>query len=485
MKKIKLIIFILLTLIISKIDVYALSNQFKASEKIPDVYYAKERNGIVVMSRQALFIRNSNTAEHVYCIEPFGVLIDNYNYKNYTSEYNSNLNISKEQWQRIRLLAYYGYKYNGHTDQKWYSITQVMIWRTADPSNKFYWVSSTGSKIDKFTAEIQEMEDLIKNHYTLPEIKDNYIVSINSEYTIMDTNDVLSNYEISYSDVEAKIVDNKLMIRTTTNGNKKIELTKRSDIIEEIPVFFYDESSQNIMSPGSLEEIKKEIKINVVSGQVSVTKVDSETLTTNPQGEASLIGAVYNLYNDKNELIKEMIIGTDNKANTSNLPYGNYYLKEVQSGPGYYIDKNKYEFVINEKNLNIQIIVKNIVIKNKIVIKKYYGDNDKFELEEGISFEIYDCKDNLIDILVTNKEGEIILDLPYGRYTLKQLTTTENYEMVEDIKLVIDELSDVERLIELMDYKINTPPASLNAYNYNLISYLFPLLFLFKKREYA
>ena len=44
--------------------------------------------------------------------------------------------------ERISLLAYYGYGYEGHSDQKWYAITQVMIWRTTNPESDIYFTDT-------------------------------------------------------------------------------------------------------------------------------------------------------------------------------------------------------------------------------------------------------------------------------------------------------------------------------------------------------
>ena len=58
--------------------------------------------------------------------------------------------------------------------------------------------------------------------------------------------------------------------------------------------------------------------------------------------------------------------------------------------------------------------------------------------EANIKFGIYNNKNELVKEVTTDKNGEFTVKLPYGSYTLKQLTTTKGYEYAKDYKLNID-----------------------------------------------
>ena len=47
--------------------------------------------------------------------------------------------------------------------------------------------------------------------------------------------------------------------------------------------------------------------------------------------------------------------------------------------------------------------------------------------EANIKFGIYNNKNELVKEVTTDKNGEFTVKLPYGSYTLKQLTTTNSY----------------------------------------------------------
>ena len=77
------------------------------------------------------FIKDSN-GNIVYCLEPFVKFVDGKIYEEYSNldEYNS---LSKEQKRKISLIIYYGYGYGNRTSNKWYVITQYLVWKEVDP----------------------------------------------------------------------------------------------------------------------------------------------------------------------------------------------------------------------------------------------------------------------------------------------------------------------------------------------------------------
>ena len=119
-------------------------------------------------------------------------------YKLFKEDYEKVLGFSESQWDRISLLAYYGYGYGNHTDQKWYVITQVMIWRTTNPESDIYFTDKlNGSRVNKFDGEIAELESLVAKHYTAPKFQSDIVMPIGSTISLNDSNNVLSNYEVS------------------------------------------------------------------------------------------------------------------------------------------------------------------------------------------------------------------------------------------------------------------------------------------------
>ena len=91
----------------------------------------------------------------------------------------------------------------------------------------------------------------------------------------------------------------------------------------------------------------------VTRGGVSVRKVDSERAASDPQGDATLAGAEFQITNDSGndvvvdgtrfapgEVVKTMATGEDGVAATTAdaLPYGSYTIRETKAPEGYLLD---------------------------------------------------------------------------------------------------------------------------------------------------
>ena len=205
------------------------------SEYISNIYIKKVKPDGYTKYQQARFIRRSEDNKFVYCLQPYTDIDNNLPYYDVIREdYERVLGFSEEQWERISLLAYYGYKYdeNGynHNDQKWYAITQVMIWRTTNPESNIYFTDTlNGNYTSKFDGEIAELESLVANHYKIPQLQSGLVVPIGSTVEVNDSNNVLSNYKITSTDkVSASINGNTLSVTANSIGEGTITFEKKA-----------------------------------------------------------------------------------------------------------------------------------------------------------------------------------------------------------------------------------------------------------------
>lgn len=410
--------------------------------------YIKKQVGSKTQYRTAHFMRRSSDGMFVYCLQPLADIDNNYVYNIQRKDYLQVINMSEEQWERITLLAYYGYGYGSHTDAKWYMITQIMIWRTIEPTGSFEFTDGhSGPVIEgKFSSEMAELEELLVRHFTFPELKSGEIViPLGQTITLTDTNNVLSEFKVkSANNVNASINGNSLTITATGIGNANIRLAKEDSLCETPPIVYYNAHSQDVMSRGSLDPLYDSLNIKVIGGRVEITKHDKDTGQVIPQGLASLENAEYGIYNaTTNELVTT--IKTDNNAYAISdyLPsLGDFYLQELSPSLGYQLDKQKYYFTIDEDNLLVHMDVYEEVITRTYNITKVYA-TDKTEImtpEIGVEFGIYDHNDNLILTKVTDNEGRIEFTLPYGNYILRQLSTPSGYEKIEDYYFEIKDM---------------------------------------------
>lgn len=415
------------------------------SEYISNIYIKKARPDGYTKYQQARFIRRSEDNAFVYCVQPYTDIDNNLPYYNVErSDYARVLGFSDAQWERISLLAYYGYGYEGHSDQKWYAITQVMIWRTTNPESDIYFTDTlNGNRVSRFDGEMAELESLVANHYKAPRFQDNIVMPIGSTITLNDSNNVLSNFRVAgATNVNASVNGNTLTVTATKVGDATINLQKSATKYELPPIVYFKDGSQNVFRVGNYDPVRTNLKIKVVGGKVTPEKYDVETKTKQAQGEATLDGAIYGIYK-----IDGTKIGTVSSNTTSNyLPeLGRFYLLEEKASTGYTLDSNKYYFEITEDNLTPTVKVYEQVIRRDFEITKVYATDETTIMtpEVGVKFGVYNRNGVLVGEYTTNNQGNFEFNLPYGSYTIKQLTSTSGHEKMKDFNIEVKEVGGV------------------------------------------
>lgn len=446
------IAFIWLLALCPSIQVKAQTYQETFNDKykwIPDTFINKEKGSTKKYQQLAVITRKSDN-QFVYCIEPGTPLDSNeiYTGQDYDQAYVANM--TQSQWRRIQLLAYYGYGYSdsevNHTDLKWYSVTQFMIWQTVPHGYDIYFADSlNGNRISKYTSEMAEMEALLSKHYATPDFgATNFETVIGQTLKLTDNSGVLSKYEVtSNSFISSSKSGNDLYLTATAVGNTNISLTKK-DVKYSHPTIVYVKSgTQDVVQVGSYDPIDTKINVNILGGKITAEKLDSKTLSYKPLGDAKLTGAVYGVYNENDVRVGQVSIGNNNTGTSDYLPsLGRFYLKEEISGKGYQLDTTMYWFELTKDNLYPTLKVFEDVIEVDVELFKVFANGQTGILtgEPNIEFEFYLISSGeLYTTGKTNEKGKLKVTLPYGKWRVHQKNTSLNHEKVDDFEITVNE----------------------------------------------
>ena len=180
--------------------------------------------------------------------------------------------------------------------------------------------------------------------------------------------------------------------------------------------------------------------------KISLIKVDSKT-GNKAQGEATLKGAVYDIYDVNGNRVGSMTTDENGKAISGYLPStGTYTIKEVQASTGYNLDTTTYTIVVIEENTCTPIPVnsKEKVITNTYEFTKLYAKADTGFMtpEPNATFVILNNREEQVAEFITDENGKFKTTLPYGHYTLRQLTSTYGFNKIEDYNFEIKEQKD-------------------------------------------
>ena len=357
--------------------------------------------------------------------------------------------MTQEQWRRITLLAYYGYGYGNHTDIHWYTVTQYLIWQTVPHGYDIYFTDTlNGNRITKYTNEINELNRLVEEHNIRPNLSNDTIdMVIGDTVELTDSNNVLNKFEVVDTDnVSASISGNTLSITANDVGDGSVTISKRDKNYSHPAIIYYHPSSQDLMMRGAYDPIDVNLKIEIVGGKVSVKKVDMDTGLGIAQGDATLDGAVYGIYDLEGNRVGEVISKGGEYVTSDYLPsLGTFYLKEEKSSTGYELNETKYFFNITKEDLYPEVDVTEKVIERDLKIFKVYASDETGFLtgEPNVTFDIYlKSSGEKVTSITTDANGYATATLPYGTYTVRQATTTEDHEMVEDFEIVVNEYSE-------------------------------------------
>lgn len=184
---------------------------------------------------------------------------------------------------------------------------------------------------------------------------------------------------------------------------------------------------------------------------VTVTKSDAETGTA--QGNASLAGAKYGIFKGE-QLIDEYYTDENGQFVTQEYICGSdWTIKELEPSEGYLLDPTVHKVGAEPELYTIEHNqtandVNEQVIKGNIAIIKHTDDGDtQIETpEEGAVFEVYlksagnfaNAKESERDTLTCDENGFAqTKDMPYGTYTVHQVSGWEGREMMDDFDVFI------------------------------------------------
>ena len=418
------------------------------SQWISGDYILKVKGSTRKYQQMTVITRNSD-GSFVYCIEPGTPVSDGAVYPGQDFDQSYVGQMTQEQWRRITLLAYYGYGYGNHTDIHWYTVTQYLIWQTVPHGYDIYFTDSlNGNRITKYTNEINELNRLVEEHNISPNITNDTIdMVIGDTVELTDSNNVLNKFEVVDTDnVSASISGNTLSITANDVGDGSVTISKRDKNYSHPAIIYYHPTSQDLMMRGAYDPIDVNLKIEIVGGKVSVKKVDMDTGLGIAQGDATLDGAVYGIYDLEGNRVGEVISKGGEYVTSDYLPsLGTFFLKEEKSSTGYELNETKYFFNITKDDLYPEVDVTEKVIERDLKIFKVYASDETGFLtgEPNVTFDIYlKSTGEKVTSITTDENGYATATLPYGTYTVRQVSSTEDHEMVEDFEIVVNEYSE-------------------------------------------
>lgn len=275
------------------------------------------------------------------------------------------------------------------------------------------------------------------------------------------------------------------MPATDSKGGSKVTIEKIQDVVyvKEIqpPANYQADPTVYPVDVNIGKTSTKNVLNERTYAKIHLIKEDAET-GVNPQGDATLEGAVYGLYARENivhpdgttgivhkagDLVSTLKVDQKGDAVVKDLYLGKYFVKEIQAPEGYLLDETEHDVECSYEGGTVPTIERTVkstelVMKQPFqIIKAVNNGETDADLLKGAGFSAYlkssleKKEDGSYDfshaepvILTADGKTEMFTDekgyacsipLPYGTYIVRETTTPHNYKPVEDFEITIRE----------------------------------------------
>ena len=238
------------------------------------------------------------------------------------------------------------------------------------------------------------------------------------------------NKEIKLKDVKFGIYNskNELLETIVTDFNGEaitndLPISEKYTIKELETGADYELDSKEIVIELKEDEIKSIVFENELKkGEIELIKLDKDT-------KKVLKDIEFELYDFGNNIIGKYKTDKDGKIVVKGLKIGDYYFKETKTLNEYELKEEKIKCIVENKKVT-KLKVYNEVVNNRFKIIKIDKD-DKNKKLEGVEFEVLDEEGNLLEKLVTDKNGEAVSSyypIKNKVYTVHEIKTLDGYQ---------------------------------------------------------
>lgn len=260
--------------------------------------------------------------------------------------------------------------------------------------------------------------------------------------------------EVKLEGVEFQIIDKNNNIIETIKTNSEGEA-----VTSRIPIGNYKIKE---VSLGTNEEY-------VLNDEVKTVTVEEDKIKTiqfeNEHKKGNL--KIYKVDLDNNKLpvsdVEFEIIDKDGYKYTAtsdengiayipNIRTGIATIRELKTNKIYKISEETYEADI-KWNETTEITITNEKLKGQIEVYKLDAEDKEIKLE-GVEFQVINSDNEVVETIVTNKDGYAITSrIPIGEYILKE-TKTDNMHILNKDIIKVDVTTDITSKLEITNERI-------------------------------
>ena len=259
----------------------------------------------------------------------------------------------------------------------------------------------------------------------------------------------LDNKEVKIPDVEFQVLDKNGNVLETIKTDKNGEATTKDYAIRDYETLTVKETKTGKWYKLNETPQKVTLKENEITtitftnekkkGQIKVIKVDLDNK------EVKIPDVEFKVFDSKGNVVDTLKTDKNGEATSKRLPIDQEYkVQETKTGKWYKLNEKAEKVTLKEDEIT-NITFTNEKRKGQIQVIKTDGETE-VKLE-GVTFVVEDSKGNIVDKIVTDKNGEA---------KTKRLAIDEKYTIYEESTKKGYVLSEEKQVVELTENEITT-----------------------------
>lgn len=341
-----------------------------------------------------------------------------------------------------------GTKYGGSAIDE-YIATQILIWLIAHEQ------LGTGYEtqiVNEFTVNspaakpiFYQLRENVVNYHTIPSFATDDPSAVGAythalkynesngknETTLVDENNVLGNFAVSYPGVDFSVSGNELYVSTSETEFGTITAEKRlpssvPGVVTGGTKYWLRDEYQNVVTfdvEGSAEPVKCYFSLEIKAGALQLVK-------TSEDGEVS--GIPFHI--SGNGIEKDVVTGPDGTIKVDNLQAGNYTVTE--NAPDKYVQPQSQQVTVYPGQTS-SVSFSNILKKFTVEMEKVDSATDEAQGDSTLDGAVYGMfkGETLLDTYTTANGGKFTTkEYPCGPdYSIREISPSEGYLLDETI----------------------------------------------------
>ena len=385
-----------------------------------------------------------------YCIQ-LGVVVhtgigydQSDDYAAFTAEQKSMINTALTLGYNVET----GTKYGGSAIDE-YIATQILIWLIAHEQ------LGTGYEtqiVNEFTVNspaakpiFYQLRENVVNYHTIPSFATDDPSAVGAythdlkynesngknETTLVDENNVLGNFAVSYPGVDFSVSGNELHVSTSETEFGTITAEKRlpssvPGVVTGGTKYWLRDEYQNVVTfdvEGSAEPVKCYFSLEIKAGALQLVK-------TSEDGEVSGIS----FHISGNGIEKDVVTGPDGTIKVDNLQAGNYTVTE--NAPDKYVQPQSQQVTVYPGQTS-SVSFSNILKKFTVEMEKVDSATDEAQGDSTLDGAVYGMfkGETLLDTYTTANGGKFTTkEYPCGPdYSIREISPSEGYLLDETV----------------------------------------------------